>query len=256
MKKEVKEILKVRRELDCLAEEFCLYLKEDLKFANNTVESYKVDLKGLIRYFVEEIGINSVSSINSDTIHSYIAFIMENEKKTASSVNRSVCAVRKFVKFLEYKSVIAEPIVLHYKFGRVGKRNLKLLTIEEVESLKNACDLNTLKGLRNRVLIMFFLELGLKPTDIVEMKFSQINKSTLISSQKTVILNKEQKKLFDVYKAEVLSKSNQDYVIVNHQGKKITRQGLWKILKELSSIAGITSNISPEILRSTGISMK
>ena len=189
---------------------FFEFLENEKKLSENTLQSYKRDLKQFRRYIEAcEVPYNRVKE---EDIKDYIRELQENGKKP-SSISRCIASIRSFYQFvLKRKKVKIDPTA-NIQAPKIEKRVPSVLTSKEVELLLDQPKDIDLKGTRDKAMLEFAYATGMRVTDIM-------------------IKDEDEKALF-----------------VNVNGKRLTRQGFWKIIKYYKEQAHITKDITPHVLR-------
>lgn len=239
--------------------EFILYLMGEKMLSANTANSYETDLNKYCEYLKKYHNIYDVIDITKDDIEAYLATLKKNGFSSAS-IARKLTSIKKFHSFCvqEYREIKDDPA----KLISSSKKEIHLpevLTVEEILLLINAIDTSTDVGIRNKAIIETLYCTGMRISELTELKLSQIqlNKKYLIAygkGQKERIcqLGDEAVIALRKYIAEVRIKwihTPTDLCFLNYQGKHLSRNYLFKYIKELASKAGINKEISPHTLR-------
>lgn len=239
--------------------EFILYLMGEKMLSQNTANSYETDLNKYCEYLRKYRNIFDVADITKEDIEAYLVMLKKNGF-TASSIARKLTSIKKFHAFCvnEYREVKDDPS----KLISSSKKEIHLpevLSIEEIELLINSIDTRTDVGIRNKAIIETLYCTGMRISELTELKLSQIhlNKKYLIAygkGQKERIcpLGEEAVIALRKYISEVRIKmvhTPTDLCFVNYQGKHLSRNYLFKYIKELALKAGINKEISPHTLR-------
>jgi integrase/recombinase XerD len=144
---------------------------------------------------------------------------------------------------------------------KTGKKLPEFLTINEVDELVQQIDRSKADGERNLAIIEVLYGCGLRVTELIELKISEIYwKEGFIrvigkgNKERLVPLGKIASKHLKVYLNEVrihqkLSNEFIDHVFLNKNGKKLSRVMVFKIIKRLTELSGIKKNVSPHTLR-------
>lgn len=236
-----------------LISDFGNYLMYERGYSKNTVESYLRD----IRMFLESIS-KSVDDISKNDIDDYILEILPI--LDSSSINRKIASIKSFFKYLcNFRGFInvSEGI----ESLKRKKRLPNYLTTLEVDRLLNI-ELNNAFDYRNKAMLELLYATGLRASEIINLDVTNLdinnmalkvhgkgNKERLLPVSKIAIkyleiyLNEYRNKLF------VKKKKVSDKLFLNNHGVGLTRQGLYKILKELSTQAKIDKEITPHVLR-------
>ena len=144
---------------------------------------------------------------------------------------------------------------------KTGKKLPEFLTIEEIELLVNQIDRSKKEGERNLAIIEVLYGCGLRVTELIELKISEIYwEEGFIriigkgNKERLVPLGKIASKHLKIYLNEIRVHQKVkdlfvDHVFINKNGSKISRVMIFKIVKKLTEKAGIQKNISPHSLR-------
>ena len=235
---------------------FFNFLENDKKLSENTLQSYKRDLKQFRKY-LEEYGIH-YNRVKEEDIQNYINEMQENGKK-ASSISRCIASIRSFYQFiLKNKKVKVDPTA-NIQSPKIEKRTPNVLTAKEVELLLKQPDTVDLKGVRDKAMLEFAYATGMRVTEIISLDIDDVNleESYVIcksgKKQRVIPLGSMSLKALREYIEEargILIKSEDEKALfINVNGGRLTRQGFWKIIKFYKEQAHITKDITPHILR-------
>ena len=235
---------------------FFKFLEEDKKVSQNTLQSYKRDLKQFRRYLEAcEIHYNRVKE---EDIKDYIKEMQEDGKK-ASSISRCIASIRSFYQFVLRNKKIKEDPPAHIQSPQIEKRVPSVLTSKEVELLLNQPKDVDLKGTRDKAMLEFAYATGMRVTEIISLNIEDVNLEEGYvtckngNKQRNIPLGKMSLKALKEYIEEarsILIKSEEEKALfVNINGGRLTRQGFWKIIKYYKEQAHITKDITPHVLR-------
>ena len=232
------------------------FLENDKKLSENTLQSYRRDLKQFKRYLEAcEIHYNRVKE---EDIKDYIRELQEAGKK-ASSISRCIASIRSFYQFvLKRKKIKVDPTA-NIQSPKIEKRVPSVLTSKEVELLLEQPKNVDLKGIRDKAMLEFAYATGMKVTEIISLNIDDVNLEEKYvtcrngNKQRNIPLGSMSLKALQEYIEEardVLIKSeNEKALFVNINGTRLTRQGFWKIIKYYKEQAHITKDITPHVLR-------
>ncbi len=232
------------------------FLENDKKLSDNTLQSYKRDLKQFKRYLEAcELHYNRVKE--SD-INDYIKELQEQGKK-ASSISRCIASIRSFYQFvLKNKKVKADP-TQNIKSPKIEKRVPSVLTSKEVELLLNQPKDIDLKGIRDKAMLEFAYATGMRVTEMISLNIEDVDleegyvNCKHSNKQRTIPLGTMSLKALREYVDEardiLVKTENEKALFVNINGGRLTRQGFWKIIKFYKEQAHITKEITPHVLR-------
>ena len=234
-------------------DDFSNYLKIDKNYSENTIESYIRD----IRFFFEFVN-KDIEDISKKDIESYVLHVLPSYNE--SSVNRIIASIKGFYKYLSiYRGFvnIAEDIE-----SLKRKKTLpKYLSIEEVDKLLDI-KLETAFDYRNKTMLEVLYATGLRASELINLDLNNIDLNNMVvnvygkgSKERIVPLSKIAVNFLEMYINKyrpLLFVKNQkptDALFLNNHGKRITRQGLYKMIGEISKKQGIDKEITPHVLR-------
>ena len=232
------------------------FLENDKKLSENTLQSYKRDLKQFRKYLEAcQIYYNNVKE---DDIKDYIKELQEDGKKP-SSISRCIASIRSFYQFvLKRKKIKVDPTA-NIQSPKIEKRVPNVLTSKEVELLLEQPKDIDLKGIRDKAMLEFAYATGMRVTEIISLNIEDVNLKegyvTCKSGGKerniplgTMSLN-ALKEYIEEARDVLIKDENEQALFVNINGGRLTRQGFWKIIKYYKEQAHITKDITPHVLR-------
>ena len=236
--------------------QFLKFLEVDKRASNNTLQSYKRDLVQFENYLREkEI---KYSKVTEQDIKDYIDYLSENGKK-ASTISRTIASIRAFYQYeMKNKKTIQDPTE-HIQSPKIEKRAPCVLTSQEVELLLEQPTDVDLKGIRDKAMLEFAYASGMRVSEIIGLNIEDVvfeegivvckngNKKRMIPLGK-MCLN-ALKEYVDNARSILVKTEKETALFVNLNGKRLTRQGFWKIIKYYQEQANITKDITPHTLR-------
>mgnify|MGYP000297739458 CR=1 FL=1 len=148
------------------------FLENDKKLSDNTLQSYKRDLKQFKRY-IEACEIN-YNHVKEEDIKDYIKELQEEGKK-ASSISRCIASIRSFYQFvLKRKKIKVDPTA-NIQSPKIEKRVPSVLTSKEVELLLDQPKDVDLKGTRDKAMLEFAYATGMRVTEIISLNIDDVN---------------------------------------------------------------------------------
>lgn len=235
---------------------FFNFLENDKKLSNNTLQSYKRDLKQFRRYIEAcEIHYNRVTE---EDIKDYIKELQEEGKKS-SSISRCIASIRSFYQFVLKNKKIKKDPTQNIQSPKIEKRVPNVLTAKEVELLLEQPKDIDLKGIRDKAMLEFAYATGMRVTEIISLNVDDVNleegyvNCTSGNKQRRIPLGTMSLNALKEYieeAREILVKTEGEQALfVNVNGSRLTRQGFWKIIKYYKEQAHITKEITPHVLR-------
>jgi len=238
---------------------FKSYLEKSTELSQSTINFYLIDVRQFADYLSAN-GFDSFSDITNALLLAYCAKL-QSRGMSKASILRKLSSVKKFYSFLNVKFNAGVDITSFIDLPKHKKSLPKFISVDDVDRLFDALDLETLKGRRDRAMLELLYATGIKVTELVELKLLDVSieRMELTCPQRegfnTLPFPKQTKKALKDYMENVrpvLVKDKPiDLLFVNMKGSGMTRQGFWKIVKELSEKAGIEEEISPNTLRNS-----
>ena len=237
-------------------EQFLLFIQNDKKLSDNTLQSYRRDILQYNNY----INTNTFdyTKANSDTIKTYLANLQEIGKKT-STISRNLASIRSFYQYLLKKKEVSEDPTAELKSPEVEKKAPSILSFQEVELLLEQPKDIDLKGIRDKAMLEFAYATGMRVTEIISLNIEDVNIDEGFVCCKTgsktrniplgAMSLKALKDYIDNARDILIKAEDVTALFVNVNGKRLTRQGFWKIVKYYKEQAHITKDITPHVLR-------
>lgn len=236
-------------------EEFYKYL-ENKQYSVHTINSYKKDLEQF-SYFCKDI---NIKNIDYKFIRKYLSFLYE-KKYSSRSINRHISSLRSFFKYLNKVDIKKENPMLLVSGAKQEKKLPNYINYNDLEVLFTIPDQSDILGLRNALILELLYSLGVRVSELVNIKLSDIdfsNKRILIkgkgSKERIVLYGKVCEELLNKYintsRKELLKQDN-DYLLLNKFGNKITDRAIRMIIEDIVKKSSLKLKISPHTLRHT-----
>ncbi len=235
---------------------FLEFIENDKKLSDNTLQSYRRDVLQYKKY-VEANDIN-YTKVKSNDIKTYLQYLHDMNKKS-STISRNLASIRLFYQFLLRNSKVKADPTEGIQSPKIEKRVPNILTSQEVSLLLDQPKNIDLKGIRDKAMLEFAYATGMRVTEIISLNIEDINLeegyATCRSGSKhrNIPLGKMSLKALREYIDDarpILIKSESEKALfVNINGRRLTRQGFWKIVKFYKEQAHITKEITPHVLR-------
>ena len=235
------------------------YMKNEKRKAENTLVAYERDLKAFEKFLAGR----GAGSLTECTDSDAVAYVLElnRDNKSKPTINRKISAIRNYYEFEIQKGLRTGNPFTRVRSAKGDKRQIEYLTVEEIEQLLALPD-DSSKGIRDRALLEFMYGTGARVTEVVRLRFSDVNLRmsfvTLRDSNdesRIVPLGRYARAAMTEYFDKAYDdlrgreRDEDDYVFINLRGDALTRQGIWKILKDYGSEIGIGDRMTPLILR-------
>lgn len=238
-------------------DEYHLYLQFEKGLSNNTIEAYESDLSKLLGYLTDaHIKIEEAST---QYLRDFIIEICSVGIHPRSQA-RILSSIKSFYHFLIYKNIRNDDPTELLESPKIGLRLPLVLSVAEIDKIVSAIDLSKPLGQRNKAIIEVLYGSGLRVSELIGLELSKlnINEGYMLvegkgSKQRLVPLSPQSIKQLVLWQLDrnalTIKKGMEDILFLNQRGSKLTRDMIFKIVKELAVLAGITKNISPHTFR-------
>ncbi len=243
-----------------LLNRFLSYLTVERGLSKNTVESYRLDLKGFLEYLKDsnksEI---MLPPFTRQDIVNYIGKLRDNGRSTAS-ICRFISSIKGFCKFLIIEKVILDNPSENLKTPKQWERIPKALGVQDIKNLltHEPSALRYRLFIRDSAMLELLYASGLRASEIIFIKTNDLNfESGFLrvmgkgSKERIVPMNRraaEKIKKYILQLRPLLLKNRQSpYLFLTSRGAPMTRQRFWQALKKFASASGL--KLTPHTLR-------
>lgn len=235
------------------------HLTFEQNLSQNSIDAYKIDINRYINY-LKKNGIDSPKRAKPVHVHRLLQALTEIGL-SENSLARNLSSIRGFYRFLIGENVIENDPTTHVDRPKIPRYLPSVLTLNEIQKLVNIPDLNTSLGLRNRSMFETMYASGLRVSELLTMKISQVyfNQEVLRifgkgRKERMVPITESAlswiKRYMDFSRPGLDKKRLGDSTLyLNARGKAMSRMGYWKILTKAVNQAGIRKNVHPHTLR-------
>lgn len=234
------------------------FIKDSKNASRNTVVSYERDLNKLCQYLTGTLDITSWDQVTSASLNSYMLY-MEHRKYAASSISRSIAAIRAFFQYMVREKKLDENPAENIRPPKAEKKLPSILSVDQVTALLAQPDRKTSKGLRDLAMLELLYATGIRVSELISLKVNDVNlKLEYIicrdrTRERVIPFGNAAKKALVKYmngaRSSMIAGVDSGYLFTNCQGNPMSRQGFWKILKNYAQDAGISGEITPHTIR-------
>ena len=238
--------------------EFKYYLKVERSLADNSVNAYIRDIRKLAD-FSSKIKVNELN-ISVNEIREFIADL-NCKKISARSQARIISGIKAFFKYLILEDYITNDPTMLIENPKIGLKLPEVLSVDEIELIISSIDLSNKQGERNRAILETLYSCGLRVTELINLKISNINfKEGYIKvigkgdKERLTPIGSNALKYITIYVNEVrihqkISKNQEDFVFLNNRGSKLSRVMIFTLIKRIVDKVGIKKKVSPHTFR-------
>ncbi|MGX7204364.1 site-specific tyrosine recombinase XerD [Enterococcus pingfangensis] len=239
--------------------EYLHYLSIERGLSENTRISYQRDLQQYLSFLIEQ-GVTSWQAVDRYTVVAFLGNLTE-AGKASTTITRMISSLRRFHQFLRQERYTDHDPMQHIDSPKKAQRLPQTLSLAEVERLIAAPDTTTDLGIRDRAILEVMYATGLRVSELIGLKLGDIHLEMGLlqtigkgDKERIVPLGDYAIHWLERYLAEVrplLTKKtpNEPFLFVNNHGRGMSRQGIWKNLKQHVIKAEITKDVTPHTLR-------
>ena len=241
---------------------FLRFLKDAKDSSDNTIAAYRNDLTQFID-FLEQTSSQTLDSWDDVDRQLVLAYgeHLASQTYAPSTVARKVASVKSFFSFLTDSEKITDDPTAVLNAPRVEKQLPRILSVEEVQRLlAEPAKSTTPKGLRDRALLELLYASGMRVSEIIRLRTSDINLSENYvycagrnERSRELPLTPSVVEALSCYlnkgRVTLLQEREEPRLFVNQRGRPLTRQGLWLITKSYADAADLGSDVTPHTLR-------
>lgn len=239
--------------------DFYHYLQIERGLAQNTLKSYKRDLKKYLLYLEKVLQKKELNNIKRNDIVSYLHHL-KDEGMSASTIARAISSIKSFHQFLIREQLVTQDPSLHIEAPKKERKLPRILSTAEIDELLNIKGDDPL-SIRNKAMMELLYATGLRVTELVTLEMKDLHLMMGFvrcfgkgDKERIVPLGDVAKIAIETYLKQsrnILTKRRptEKMLFVNHHGRPLSRQGFWKILKSIAQNIGINKEITPHTLR-------
>ena len=233
------------------------YLRLERNLSPNTIEAYRNDLAHLEAFMMRNN--LKLEDVTLEQLHTFAASLHEYGI-TPRSQARVLSGVRSFFRFLVLDGVVENDPTELLEWPSLPEHLPVVLTLEEIDRIEDSIDLSKAEGARNRAIIEVLFSCGLRVSELVNMKLSDLyledrvllvrgkgNKDRLVPVSNKAIA--DLKRWFFDRNLMKIKPGEDDYVFLNRRGAHLTRTMILIMVKRQAEEAGIKKTISPHTFR-------
>ncbi len=245
--------------MQTINEKYKMYLTLERRMSPNSIEAYIDDLQKLQSFLqTEQV---SLQQVRLEHLQTFVATLYDLGI-SPRSIARIISGVRSFFSYLVLEDYIPQDPTELLRTPQVGQKLPTVLTIEEVNAIKDEADASIPEGVRNRAIIEVLYSCGLRISELTGLKFSDlffddgfIRVEGKGSKQRLVPISplvRKEVELYLAYRQQIEPQRGcQDFVFLSKRGKPISRITVFHYVKQYAEMAGIQKNISPHTFRHT-----
>jgi integrase/recombinase XerD len=232
----------------------------------NTIAAYRNDLGQFQSYLTSSPtaanGMNGWRDLAEGMMHAYVHYLQE-QRYASATVARKLAAVRSFLNHLQETGHLADDISSVIRPPKVEKKSPQPIDIDMIQRLlAEPARKHDTKSVRDKALLEVLCATGMRVTEVVNLNVEDIDFTTQTI---TCGAHSVRRRVVTVYRATadalldylaldqgrtaLLKQQDEQALFLNQRGQRLTRQGLWLIIREYATAVGIGESITPHALR-------
>ncbi len=238
-------------------DKFLAYLVTEKGFSQNTLAAYSQDLASISSYLLNK-GVDRWTAVEPIHLLSYLE--ESGQALAARSKARRLAALRSFFKFLQMRGDVVSNPTLRLRFPQMRLSLPKVLSGEEVDLLLARPQVETPLGQRDKAMLELLYATGMRVSELVGLTVQQVHLQVGYivvrgkgDKERLVPIGEWASEALATYmnngRERLLGRQRVPQVFLNHRGRKLSRQGVWKTIKGYALQANIQQNLTPHMLR-------
>ena len=237
-------------------ESFLSFLHSEKNASENTISSYLRDTQ----HFCDWVQSRhlSLDRVHQKDVEKYISELKRNGRSAATR-SRAIASLRCFFGFLLRNGVVQQNPVQGVAAEKPAKNLPQILSGAEVELLLEQPVVTDVKGCRDRAMLELLYATGIRVSELIHLRLNDvILEAGLIhchtgEKERMIPLYPEAVRILSDYitivRPSLLADEEEMALFVNMNGRPMSRQGFWKLIKHYQQLAGIDKDITPHTLR-------
>ena len=239
------------------------YLKLERSLSVNSVEAYVHDVALLHQFMAMKHSQVTAMKVTAKHLQEFLQYINELGM-SAHSQARILSGIKGFYKYLLFEELVEKDPTDLIEGPKLGRKLPDTLSYVEIEKLFQAIDQSKPEGGRNRAMLEVLYSSGLRVSELVDLRlnnvYADIGFLRVIgkgNKERLVPIGRDALKYLKIYIDEIRGraphkppqKGFESYVFLNRNGKKLTREMVFMIIKGLALQIGLNKSISPHTFR-------
>ena len=235
--------------------DFLDYLRIEKRYSEHTLKAYEIDLFQFNNYLISVYSVENLQKIESVYLRSYMVELL-SLSNSKSTVARKISSLKSMFKYLIKKQLIDESPASNITTPKVEKRLPNFIKEKEMQQLFNG-DLfpKDFKGLRDRLMIAILYQTGIRLSELIGLKWSDVSKQEFKvtgkrNKQRIVPLSRGVQELIILYKNNP-KKTHPTWLLTTDNFDKLYEKFVYRKVNYYLSLVSSKQKKSPHILRHT-----
>jgi len=236
------------------------YLKLEKSLSQNSVAAYINDINKLVDFLETSQKRVTPERVKLQHLKSFVEWLNERGVSPRTQA-RTISGIKSFYKYLLIEGKISSDPTALLESPKIGRKLPDILSMEEIDTLIDAIDLEKPEGQRNKAMLETLYSCGLRVSELVNLKLTNLffdqgfikiegkaDKERLVPVSNRAI--EEINKYMSGYRKKLkIHKESENILFLNRRGKKLSRVMVFTIIKNLSQKINLDKKISPHTFR-------
>ena len=236
------------------------FLRLEKSLSQNSIAAYVNDINKLMVFLDDNFKRLAPEKVKLNHLRSFVEHLNDRGVSPRTQA-RTISGIKSFFKYLLIEGKIQGDPTTLLESPKIGRKLPDVLTMEEIDTIIDAVDLNKPEGQRNKAMLETLYSCGLRVSELVNLKVTNLffeqgfikvegkaEKERLVPvSEKAVV---EINKYLNGYRKTLkISPESENVLFLNRRGKKLSRVMIFTIIKNLAQKVGMDKKISPHTFR-------
>jgi integrase/recombinase XerD len=239
-------------------QKFLVYMRDVRGSSSNTLLAYRADL----RQFIAVLGaaIHVPQQLTQEALAGYVSWLGRQGYRPAT-ISRKMAAVRSFLDYLQQDGQLSEASLrTELRPPRAQRPRPRVLTSEELEALLQApTHQDSPRALRDAAILALLYATGLRAAEVVALRIDDVDlddgwvtrPAPLGQPLPLGVALKPMRRYVVDGRPHLSRRTDERALFLNQRGDRLSRQGLWLVVKRWTARAGLGNDLSPHSLRHT-----
>ena len=246
---------------------YLLYLEFEKRLEKNTLHSYLYDLEKYINFIIKNFNIKLLEDVKKKHINSFIQSLTQYEKLNKkinyanSSLNRYVSSIKGFHYFLLEQGIMDSDPSEKINRPKLQKKIPNILSVNQINDILNSINRKKNIDYRDKAILLLMYSTGVRISELQNIKLSDVDMTEEIlrvtgkgAKERIIPIGRKANAHLNEYIRDIRSSfikkvDSKGYLFLNNRGGRISRMGLWNIIKKRTHLPSITIKITPHIFR-------
>ena len=233
-------------------DKYLTHIEHNKGFSTQTLRAYRNDLSQYLA-FLEAEGCSNLGDVTKLLLRKFLALLKKQNYSKATIARKLVC-IRSLYKYLCREGILELNPLESIRAPKQDKRLPHFMSVNDVETLLNIPEQNTLLGIRDKAIMETLYSTGIRVSELAGMNVDDVDFFNEVvkvrgkgKKERLVPIGNHAMDAIRLY----LDKRNSDKpsLFLNHRGGRLTDRSVARMLEKYVKAGGMCSTISPHTFR-------